>query len=36
VGALTLAASIVLAILVRRNLGERVTMPELSADAVSA
>jgi cytochrome c oxidase assembly protein subunit 15 len=36
VGALTLAASIVLAILVRRNLGERVTLPHLTADAVSA
>jgi len=36
VGALTLAASVVLAILVRRNLGERVTLPELTADAASA
>lgn len=36
VGALTLAASIVLAILVRRNLGERVTLPALAADALSA
>ena len=36
VGALTLAASIVLAILVRRNLGERVTLPALPADAVTA
>ncbi len=35
VGALTLAASVVLAILVRRNLGERVALPHL-ADAVSA
>jgi cytochrome c oxidase assembly protein subunit 15 len=36
VGALTLAASIVMAILVRRNLGARVTFPRLTADAVSA
>jgi cytochrome c oxidase assembly protein subunit 15 len=36
VGALTLAASIVMAILVRRNLGARVSMPSLAADALSA
>lgn len=36
VGALTLAASIVMAILVRRNLGARVSMPSLAADAFSA
>jgi len=36
VGALTLAASVVMAILVRRNLGERVTFPALKEDAVSA
>ncbi len=36
VGALTLATSIVLAILVRRNLGERIVMQPLTADALSA
>lgn len=36
VGALTLAASIVMAILVRRNLGKRATLPALTADAISA
>jgi cytochrome c oxidase assembly protein subunit 15 len=36
VGALTLAASVVMAILVRRNLGARVNHPALSADTVSA
>ncbi len=36
VGALTLAMSIVMAILVRRNLGARVTMPSLAADPLSA
>jgi cytochrome c oxidase assembly protein subunit 15 len=36
VGALTLAASVVMAILVRRNLGARVTLPHLSANTVSA
>jgi cytochrome c oxidase assembly protein subunit 15 len=36
VGALTLATSILLAILVRRNLGERVAMPSLEAGTVSA
>ena len=33
VGALTLAASVVMAILVRRNLGERLTAPSFAADA---
>lgn len=36
VGALTLAASVVMAILVRRNLGARVTLQHLSANTVSA
>jgi cytochrome c oxidase assembly protein subunit 15 len=36
VGALTLAASVILAILVRRNLSPRVTAPALAGDAVSA
>jgi cytochrome c oxidase assembly protein subunit 15 len=35
VGALTLATSVVLAILVRRNLGARVTAPSLAAGAIS-
>ncbi len=36
VGALTLAASIVMAILVRRNLGARVPLPAMTADPISA
>jgi cytochrome c oxidase assembly protein subunit 15 len=35
VGALTLATSVVMAILVRRNLGARVTAPSLAAGAIS-
>lgn len=36
VGALTLASSVVMAILVRRNLGARVTMPAMATEAASA
>jgi uncharacterized membrane protein YidH (DUF202 family) len=36
VGALTLATSVVMAILVRRNLGARVILPALTADPISA
>ena len=36
VGALTLASSVVMAILVRRNLGARVTMPAMASEAFSA
>jgi len=35
VGALTLASSVVMAILVRRNLGARVTMPAMASEAIS-
>jgi cytochrome c oxidase assembly protein subunit 15 len=36
VGALTLASSVVMAILVRRNLGTRVTVPSMATEAMSA
>jgi cytochrome c oxidase assembly protein subunit 15 len=36
VGALTLASSVVMAILVRRNLGARVTVPSMATEAMSA
>ena len=36
VGALTLASSVVMAILVRRNLGARVTVPAMASEAASA